>query len=177
MSYTLHNDIVYKHVVGFHPHERPDLFAQACPERLVTPDYPPTYLMHGTADTDVAFECSERMYEALRSNGVEGAFARIEGGPHGCLGETENWPGPAEPQVEAAIEELRGFLMKPSESSNLSCAVLQQGRAYPRCDRSGPDTANGSFDAPKRAAATRAVRRSGLEIPTSGRHIPNTTSV
>ena len=51
-----------KEVTGFSPDERPDIYDQACPERLVTPDYPPTYLMHGTADTDVAFECSARRH-------------------------------------------------------------------------------------------------------------------
>ncbi|MFQ5811454.1 MAG: alpha/beta hydrolase fold domain-containing protein, partial [Armatimonadota bacterium] len=72
-----------KHVIGFHPSERPDIFDQACPERLVTPEYPPTFLIHGTADTDVPYACAESMYEALQGHGVESTLATMEGGPHG----------------------------------------------------------------------------------------------
>jgi len=99
-----------KEVIGFHPSERPDIFEQACPERLVTPDYPPTFLMHGTNDTDVPFARAESMYDALQRNGVESALAAIEGGPHGCIHKQVNWPGPDEPQVSAALNDLREFL-------------------------------------------------------------------
>jgi acetyl esterase/lipase len=99
-----------REVIGFQPAERLEVFDQACPERLITPDYPSTFLMHGTADTDVPFACAESMHAELEANGIENVFARIEGGPHGCLGKQADWAGADEPQVRAALEALRAFL-------------------------------------------------------------------
>jgi len=101
-----------KHVIGFHPSERPDIFDRACPERLVTPQYPPTFLIHGTADTDVPYACAQSMYEALQGHGVESVLATMEGGPHGVLAESPKWQGLEEPQVQRALNDLRDFLAK-----------------------------------------------------------------
>ena len=110
--YCRQNGLWPKHVIGYHPSERPEIFDEACPERLVTPEYPPTFLIHGTADTDVPFSCAQSMYDALQRHGVESVLARIEGGPHGVLGKSPKWPGIDEPQVKAAIRDLGEFLAK-----------------------------------------------------------------
>ena len=42
-----------------------DLLCRFMAEQNVTDQYPPTVLVHGTADTDVPYDCSVRM--AVRS--------------------------------------------------------------------------------------------------------------
>ncbi len=41
------------------------------PVQLVTPDFPPTFLLHGTSDSMVSHEASIRMANALETNGVD----------------------------------------------------------------------------------------------------------
>ena len=105
-------------ILGYGPDERPDLYEQASPERLVTPDFPPTFFLHGTADTDVPFSAAETMHAALAANAVESHLAAIEGGPHGLWGTTKSWAGLEEPQVSAAIERLREFLATHLDAPN-----------------------------------------------------------
>ena len=59
-----------KEVGGRDPEAEPDFFRPYCPARNVTPDYPPTLLLHGRADTDVPCEQSEQMAAALAAAGV-----------------------------------------------------------------------------------------------------------
>jgi len=101
-----------KHVIGYQPPERPDIFDQACPERMVTPEYPPSFLIHGTSDTDVPYACAASMFEALQGHAVESILATMEGGPHGVLGRRPDWQGTDEPQVKAAMSDLHDFLAK-----------------------------------------------------------------
>jgi len=104
------NGLWPREVVGCDPRECPEVFDAACPERQVTPEYPPTFLMHGTADTDVPVTCADTMHAALRAAGVSTHYARMEGGPHGLWGVTPDWAGTDERQVRAAFEDLRAFL-------------------------------------------------------------------
>ncbi len=41
------------------------------PAQLVTPDFPPTFLLHGTSDSMVSHEASIQMAKALEANGVD----------------------------------------------------------------------------------------------------------
>lgn len=53
------------------------------PIRFVTPDDPPTLLIHGDADELVPISNSEILYEALQEAGVKSDFITIPGGDHG----------------------------------------------------------------------------------------------
>ena len=53
-----------------------------CPERLVTPSFPPTLLFHGESDTDVPLEQSLRMATALDVAGVPHRLRIVPGASH-----------------------------------------------------------------------------------------------
>ena len=60
-----------------------DLAAGISPVLHVTPDDPPTLLIHGDADRLVNVSHSHRMYEALQGAGIESELIIIPGGDHG----------------------------------------------------------------------------------------------
>ncbi len=68
-----------REVSGHDPHEEPEWFAPYCPVRQITPDYPPTLLVHGSKDTDVPYAQSVRAAEALVHAGVRHALVTL---PH-----------------------------------------------------------------------------------------------
>jgi len=64
--------------------EFPESMAPAIsPIRFVSPDDPPTLLIHGDADELVPISNSEVLYEALQEAGVTSDFITIPGGDHG----------------------------------------------------------------------------------------------
>jgi dipeptidyl aminopeptidase/acylaminoacyl peptidase len=63
---------------GWDPHTEPERFYPYMAEQHVTSDYPPTILVHGTADTDVPYECSAKMAELFGEAGVEHELHTIE---------------------------------------------------------------------------------------------------
>ena len=75
------------------------------PVRNVTPDYPPTLLIHGTKDTDVPFEESLMMVKQFEKHGVAHLLKRIENGEHGL--------GGGDPQqIADAYKTMREFVVK-----------------------------------------------------------------
>ncbi|KAK7725537.1 hypothetical protein SLS63_008141 [Diaporthe eres] len=46
-------------------------------------DFPPTYFIHGTADTLVDWKLSQRAHDELRANGVDSKITLVDGAPHG----------------------------------------------------------------------------------------------
>jgi acetyl esterase/lipase len=72
-----------KEVAGHDPDSEPRDFDPFCPVRNVTKDYPPTLLVHGTADTDVPYEQSKLMDAELTRHGVEHELITVPGGGHG----------------------------------------------------------------------------------------------
>jgi dipeptidyl aminopeptidase/acylaminoacyl peptidase len=70
-------------VGGRDPDSAQHWFERYCPIRHVTREYPPTMLVHGTADTDVLHKQSKMMAERLRQAGVEHQFVSVPGGAHG----------------------------------------------------------------------------------------------
>jgi len=60
-----------------------DLAAGISPILMVSPDDPPTLLLHGDADDLVNISHSKRMYEELQETGVESELIIYEGGDHG----------------------------------------------------------------------------------------------
>ena len=75
-----------KEVAGHDPGAQPKWFDRYCPVRNVSAQYPPTMLIHGTADTDVPFEESVKMDEKLSQFRVEHKFLRVPEGGHGLSG-------------------------------------------------------------------------------------------
>ena len=82
-------------VGGRDPKTDSEFFVPYCPEQNVTEESPPTMLLHGTNDTDVPYELSVRMAEALEQTGVERHLITIPEGGHGFDGHQ----GSADPEV------------------------------------------------------------------------------
>jgi acetyl esterase/lipase len=93
-------------VAGFDPLTQPEQFTPYCPLQQVTPEYPPTLLLHGDADTDVPYEQSVMMAEALAGAGVEHELITIPGGPHGFDARIED------PVVVDALDRAHKFLRR-----------------------------------------------------------------
>jgi acetyl esterase/lipase len=94
-------------VAGHDPHTEPVAFEPFCPIRNVSPGYPPTLLLHGDQDTDVPYEQSVMMADALGRAGVEHELVTIPGGGHGFdMAEGAR----ADPAVAAACERVLAFL-------------------------------------------------------------------
>ena len=92
-------------VSGVDPAKNPGYFKSFMPLNHITEDYPPTLMIHGTADTDVPYEQSVLMQHALRQHRVEHQLITIQGGEHGL--------GGGEPQaIEAAYAAVVPFLNK-----------------------------------------------------------------
>jgi acetyl esterase/lipase len=70
-------------VAGRDPETDAQWFSRYCPIRNVTRDYPPTMLVHGTADTDVPYEQSKLMAEGLQHAGVSHRLVTVPDGSHG----------------------------------------------------------------------------------------------
>lgn len=92
-----------KEVTGHDPDAEPRWFDRFCPVRNVSAQYPPTMLIHGTADTDVPYEQSKMMAEKLAQGGVEHEFLTVPDGGHGLAG-----VAPAE--VTRVYERAAAFL-------------------------------------------------------------------
>jgi dipeptidyl aminopeptidase/acylaminoacyl peptidase len=54
--------------------------------RNVTPDYPPTLLVHGTNDDDVPYELSAAMAKELARHKVPHELITVRGAGHGLSG-------------------------------------------------------------------------------------------
>ncbi|MGD9635624.1 MAG: alpha/beta hydrolase [Pirellulales bacterium] len=73
------------------------------PLKNVAADYPPTLLVHGTADTDVPYEESKMFSDELEKKGVPHQLITIEQGEHGL--------GGGDPQkINAAFQTVREFI-------------------------------------------------------------------
>lgn len=70
-------------VTGIDPLKESGKLDAYCPVKLVTRAYPPTLLIHGTADTDVPYSCSVDMDRELTRNGVKHELISIQGAEHG----------------------------------------------------------------------------------------------
>jgi acetyl esterase/lipase len=70
-------------VAGRDPAKEDRWFDRYCPIRNMTRSYPPTMLIHGTADTDVPYEQSTLMADRFRQAGVEHQLVSVPDGSHG----------------------------------------------------------------------------------------------
>jgi dipeptidyl aminopeptidase/acylaminoacyl peptidase len=71
-----------KSVTGLDPRTDAAALAPYCPLRNVTKDYPPTMLIHGTADSEVPHDASVEMDRALARASVEHRLILIPGAGH-----------------------------------------------------------------------------------------------
>lgn len=72
-----------REVVGLDPDRDPRGFDPYCPVRTVWSGFPPTMLLHGTADADVPYQQSVDMATALARAGVTHDLVTIPDGEHG----------------------------------------------------------------------------------------------
>ncbi len=92
---------------GRDPRQDADWFKRCCPLLNLSADYPPTILIHGTADTDVPCDESRNLAARLAALGVSHAFLALEGVGHGFAGAT---PDDAQAAEAAAAEFLESWL-------------------------------------------------------------------
>ncbi len=97
-------------VSGWNPHTEPEKFFPYMAMKNVTPEYPPTLMIHGDQDTDVPYEQSVMMAAELKKHGVEHRLITIHGGEHGLAGGAKQAIDDA---YRAAFEFLRQRLGTP----------------------------------------------------------------
>jgi len=92
-------------VSGWDPQKEPEKFYPYMPLKNVSKDYPPTLLIHGTADTDVPYEQSVLMQRELKKHGVLHRLVTIKNGEHGL--------GGGDPQaIDDAYKAALAFVQK-----------------------------------------------------------------
>lgn len=75
-----------KAVSGWDPATEAERFVPFLPARNVSPQYPATLLIHGTADTDVPYDESVQMARELKRHDVQHELVTIPDGEHGFGG-------------------------------------------------------------------------------------------
>ena len=106
-DYCRQNGVWPKEVSGWDPKREAEKFFPFMPVKNVTAQYPPTVLIHGTADTDVPFEQSTMMAEEFKKHGVPFEFYEIARGEHGLGGGD---PAEVERAYRKAFEFVKGRL-------------------------------------------------------------------
>ena len=94
-------------VCGIDPNKNSALFKSLSPLYNLSPDFPPTLLVHGEEDTNVPSEQSVQLAEELARQGVSHKLMVIPKGVHGFEVKMK-----ADPKVIAAFDEILGFLKK-----------------------------------------------------------------
>jgi acetyl esterase/lipase len=84
--YLRQNGLWTKEVTGFDPTTEKAKLDPYCPVRNVTPEYPPTLLIHGTDDTDVPYQLSADMAKELARSKVPHELVTVPGAGHGLAG-------------------------------------------------------------------------------------------
>jgi acetyl esterase/lipase len=102
--YCRQNGLWPKAVSGHDPAVDPEWFRGYEPLRNITPDFPPTLLLHGERDTDVPHEQSVLMAEAFRRENVAYDFVTNPDWDHGFDSAAND------PTVSAAIDRVMSFL-------------------------------------------------------------------
>jgi len=119
--YLRQNGLWTKEVTGYEASDRAKLDPY-CPVRNVSPDYPPTLLVHGTEDTDVPYQLSADMARELARHKVPHELVTVAGAGHGLSGGDKKRNADAHAK---ALAFIRTHLAARPEAP----APPQQGRA------------------------------------------------
>jgi acetyl esterase/lipase len=103
--YLRQNGLWTREVTGFDPATERGKLDPYCPVRNVTPDYPPTLLIHGTEDTDVPYELSEAMAKELSRHKVSHELVTVRGAGHGLAGGDKKLIAEANEKAAAFIRD------------------------------------------------------------------------
>ena len=117
-----------KNVSGWDPHSEPEKFVPFMPVKNVTTDWPPTLMIHGTADTDVPHEQSELMARQLADHNVRHQLISIEDGEHGLAG--------GDPvRIEQAYHQVEQFLdqILATPAFTIERSVMDRGYDGKQC--------------------------------------------
>jgi acetyl esterase/lipase len=99
-----------KAVSGWDPRAEPEKFNPFMPLKNVDKSYPPTVLIHGTADTDVPFDQSKLMAQEFQKHGVPFQFHEIAHAEHGLAGGDR---GEIDEAQRKAFEFVKHYLDRP----------------------------------------------------------------
>lgn len=102
--YTRQQGLWPKLVAGLDPLKERNALMRYCPQYNVKRGHPPTMLLHGDQDTDVPFEQSKQMAEALRRQQIKCEFVEMSGLGHGFDRDMTN------PRISAAFDQAVNFL-------------------------------------------------------------------
>jgi acetyl esterase/lipase len=91
-------------VSGYNPEVDHEKLLHACPLYDIGSDYPPTLLLHGDQDTDVPYDQSVQMAQALEKRGIEHHLVTVAGAGHGFDGDGQK------PEVKQVFEGVVEFL-------------------------------------------------------------------
>lgn len=97
-------------VSGLDPRTEAEKFTPLLPLKNVSAKYPPTVLVHGTADTDVPFEQSQLMVREFEKHDVKYELHAVQGGEHGLGGAK---PEEIAEAYRKAFEFVKRELLKP----------------------------------------------------------------
>src|SRR5205085_4146393 len=103
--YLRQNGLWTREVAGFDPAANRAKLDPYCPVRNISPGYPPTMLIHGTADTDVPYELSVNMAKELARHKVPHELVTVKGAGHGLAGGEKAL-------VEEANQKALGFIRR-----------------------------------------------------------------
>ncbi len=103
--YLRQNGLWTREVTGLDPEKDRAKLDPFCPVRNVTPAYPPTLLVHGTADTDVPYELSAAMDGEMERHKVEHVLVTVPGSGHGLSGGDRKLVGEAHAKALAFIKK------------------------------------------------------------------------
>lgn len=95
-------------VSSWDPHSEPEKFYPYMPVKNVTDDWPPTLMIHGTADTDVPHEQSEMMAHEFARHNVQHELISIAGGEHGLGGGDPEKIDQAYVRAEQFLDQVLG---------------------------------------------------------------------
>ncbi len=104
-QYCRRQGIWPREVTGWDARTERDKYVPFMPEHQVTAQFPPTFLIHGDADTDVPYQLSANMAELFQKSGVEHRLVRFPGAEHGL-------PGVAKAEVDAAYAAAAEFVVE-----------------------------------------------------------------
>jgi acetyl esterase/lipase len=111
--YLRQNGLWTREVTGLDPAKQRKQLDPYCPVRGVTRDYPPTLLIHGTADDDVPYEQSAAMARELARHKVPHELVTVKGAGHGLSGGDGKLVARAHEKAAAFIREH----LKPRKKS------------------------------------------------------------